>query len=388
MLNSFLGNYMKELVSAITQATANRLKAPILGSFILSWVTVNHSLVLTFLFSTSEQKIKLLNAESTFWTMEPSLFLSPPMMTMAYPVLATIIYTFGLPLVQHLVDSLKFNFVDSKRIQKKHETDKFKFESQVNVSKAQAESHVDYWREKLSRDLDKWDEQRSTFESDITNLRETRDSLQHQLNSSNSIQTNLSEEIEKLRQELHELKIEHTENEDRWNSRLNENFKENEALLTENEELLAEKDKVVKQLQESHLIQAQQKEHMKKLRAELAEGDDRIEGLTENETSTRKVMEKILLLNEDFIQFIESEKFLSKSHQDYHRVYQNTIAPSFREALQPLKDMVLRERSTLEKARIKAQLESEVSMSQKQVSVLKKNLKELEQQNERASLFD
>lgn len=372
---------MKELVSAITQATANRLKAPILGSFILSWVTVNHSLVLTFLFSTSEQKIKLLNAESIFWTIEPSLFLSPPMMTIAYPVLATIIYTFGLPLVQHLVDSLKFNFVDSKRIQKKHETDKFKFESQVNVSKAQAESHVDYWREKLSRDLDKWDEQRSAFESDITNLRETRDSLQHQLNSSNSIQTNLSEEIEKLRQELHELKIEHTENDDRWNSRLNENLKENEALLTE-------KDTVVKQLQESHLIQEQLKEHMKKLRAELAEGDDRIEGLMENETSTREAMEKILLLSEDFIQFVDNETFLSRAHKDYNEVYQKSIAPSFREALHPLKAITLQEKANLEKVRIKAQLESKVTMSKKQVEQLQNDLKALEEQNRQMALVD
>ncbi|MEZ9015045.1 hypothetical protein AB6D76_22465 [Vibrio splendidus] len=379
---------MKELVSAITQATANRLKAPILGSFILSWVTVNHSLVLTFLFSTSEQKIKLLNTESTFWTTEPSWLLSPPMMTIAYPVLATIIYTFGLPLVQHLVDSLKFNFVDSKRIQKKHETDKFKFESQVNVSKAHAESHVDYWREKLSRDLDKWDEQRSAFESDITNLRETRDSLQHQLNSSNSIQTNLSEEVEKLRQDIHELKTEHTESEGRWTNRFNESSNENEALLTENEALLTEKDTLVKQLQESVLIQEQQKERMEKLRVELVEGGERIEELTENEVSTRKLMEKILLLNEDFIQFIESEKFLSNSHQDYHKVYKNTIAPSFREAIQPLKNMLLQERTTLEKARIKAQLKSRVTMSEQQITSLRNKLTELEEQDERAVFFN
>lgn len=367
---------MKELVSAITQATANRLKAPILGSFILSWVTVNHSLVLTFLFSTSEQKVKLLNTESTFWTIEPSWFLSPPMMTIAYPVLATIIYTFGLPLVQHLVDSLKFNFVDSKRIQKKHETDKFKFESQVNVSKAQAESHVDYWREKLSRDLDKWDEQRSAFESDITNLRDTRDSLQHQLNSSNSIQTNLSKEVEKLRQDIHELKTEHTESEEHWNSRFKLQSGENAILL-------AEKEACVQDLQESLGFQ----EQVEELRAQLAEREDRIEGMKQGETSTREVMEKILLLSEDFIQFVDNEKFLSKSHKDYHAVYQRTVAPSFREALQPLKDIALQERTTLEQARIKAKLESQVTMSQKQVADLKRNLKELEEQNNQAPLW-
>lgn len=303
------------------------------------------------------------------------------MMTIAYPVLATIIYTFGLPLVQHLVDSLKFNFVDSKRIQKKHETDKFKFESQVNVSKAQAESHVDYWREKLSRDLDKWDEQRSAFESDITNLRETRDSLQHQLNSSNSIQTNLSEEIEKLRQDLHELKIEHTENEDRWNSRFNESSNENEALLTENEALLTEKDTLVKQLQESQSVQEQVKESITGLLAELTERNDQIEGMKVGETSTREAMEEILLLSEDFIQFIDNETFLSRSHKDYNDVYHESIAPSFREALQPLKAITLREKENLEQKRIKMQLESQVTITQKLVEEHKNNLRALEKQN-------
>lgn len=69
---------MKELVSALSQAAANRLKSPILGSFVLSWLVINHASILTFVFSTSEKKIELLNSDAIFWLYAATMFNSIP----------------------------------------------------------------------------------------------------------------------------------------------------------------------------------------------------------------------------------------------------------------------------------------------------------------------
>ncbi|EKB1966865.1 hypothetical protein ACN9RQ_002371 [Vibrio parahaemolyticus] len=362
---------MKELVAAITHTATNRLKAPVLGSFILSWIAVNHSSLLIFLLSTSEQKIKLLTTESTFWTTGSSWFLSPPMMHIAYPVLLTIIYTFGLPFVQYLVDSLKLNFIDKKRIRKKHETDKFEYESQIEVSRAQAKSNVDYQRNLLSRSLDKWEEQRTAYENDIANLRETRDSLQQQLNASNSSQMDLSEELENLRQSIYSLKSEYNENEMSWTERLKQQSDENKALHTDKENL-------EQQLEESRFLQEQEKE----LHSQLEGMDNQLQMMKSEVVSTRTVINNILLLSEDFINFIDSETILSQTHENDRATYLNVIAPPLKEALQPLKHIVQQEKSTLDKARRKSSIESQVMIYEKQMEELKKNLIDFEQKGE------
>lgn len=158
---------MKELVSALSQATANRLKSPILGSFALSWLVINHASILTFVFSTSEKKIELLNSESIYWSIEPSFWTCAPMMTIIYPAMASLLYTFGLPWVQYNIDIKKFRLVDAKRIKEKHRADRYTYLSQKRTSKAKAESNPEYWKDKLSRDLDKWDLDRSNLQSEL-----------------------------------------------------------------------------------------------------------------------------------------------------------------------------------------------------------------------------
>ena len=130
---------MKELVSALSQVTANRLKSPILGSFVLSWLVVNHASILTFIFSTSEKKIELLNANSVFWSIEPSFWSCAPMMTIIYPAIASLLYTFGLPWVQYKIDIKKFRLVDAKRIKEKHRADRYTYLSQKRTRTAKAE---------------------------------------------------------------------------------------------------------------------------------------------------------------------------------------------------------------------------------------------------------
>lgn len=185
---------MKELISAISQATANRLRSPILGSFVLSWLVVNSNAVLTFIFSDSTGKLNLLKAGGSFWTLQPTFTESPLMMNIIWPLLAALVYTFVVPFAQHLVDYYKFDLIDKKRIRAKHKSDAVTFRSQKVTSRAKALANPEYWTDKLNRDLDKWDKQRERYEADLDSLREERDSVVQQ---SKSFQT-LSETHEKV----------------------------------------------------------------------------------------------------------------------------------------------------------------------------------------------
>ncbi|MFS1881754.1 hypothetical protein [Vibrio splendidus] len=169
---------MKELVNAITQATANRLKSPIIGSFLLSWLVVNHNSVLTFIFSNSEQKLELLKQDTPFWTTTPTLLESPVFLLFLYPSVLALVYTFGLPYLQYKIDYHKFRKVDLTRLREKHRNQRAIYKSQKVTSKAQAESAPEYWKDKLTRDLNNWDQQREGLLSDIKGLRTDREALQ------------------------------------------------------------------------------------------------------------------------------------------------------------------------------------------------------------------
>ncbi|MEZ9872991.1 hypothetical protein [Vibrio sp. 10N.261.51.C6] len=199
---------MKELVSALSQATANRLKAPILGAFILAWLAWNHIYVIEFFFSESKDKITFVKS------LEFHL-----LSDLVIPAVIAVLYTFGLPWLQHQVDKLKYSFIDDKRIRAKHSRDKSKYESLGGTARAQAECSLEYQKEKLGRDLDLWAEQRNILKGKITTLNDeiahqtqlrqdaeiATSNLQSQLDFSNETQQSQGEELKSLKAELEDL---------------------------------------------------------------------------------------------------------------------------------------------------------------------------------------
>jgi chromosome segregation ATPase len=99
-------------------------------------------------------------------------------MLLLYPSLLALLYTFGLPYLQYKVDYYKFRNVDLARLREKHRSQRTIYKSQKVTSKAQAESAPEYWKDKLTRDLNNWDQQREGLLSDIKGLRADRDALQ------------------------------------------------------------------------------------------------------------------------------------------------------------------------------------------------------------------
>lgn len=175
---------MRELVNAITQASINRLRAPFLGSFILAWLAVNHVFVVEFLFSSSEDKIVLAKSNSLDFLRDAF-----------YPLGLALVYTYGLPFIQHLIDGSKHRWIDRKRIADHHGRRADEYRLQMQASEYQAKSSLSYQQDRLNRDLDKWDQQKREFETRIENLSIQLDSGTEKLGT-------IARELEKSNEEL------------------------------------------------------------------------------------------------------------------------------------------------------------------------------------------
>lgn len=365
---------MKELVSALSQATANRLKSPILGSFVLSWLVINHASILTFVFSTSEKKIELLNSDSAFWSIEPSFWSCTPMMAIIYPAIASLLYTFGLPWVQYKIDIKKFRLVDAKRIKEKHRADRYTYLSQKRTSKAKAESNPEYWKDKLSRDLDKWDLDRSNLQSELDLTRETRDSLQQQVNSSNSIQTNLSEEIERIRKQHHDDKQSFMQSESSFSGQMNEAYGTIEDLQQEISDL---KEKVSHSESLKHQISSMEKS-VAKYRSLLEETNERF---IESQSSVGNMLLVFDNLNDSLR---SAELFQAPRSVNSNTAVEQAIVAKVKDmidsALEPVKEIVEAEREPIAKAKRKHELALEHEKTQKQLAHVQKSLESLEKE--------
>ncbi|MCG9790701.1 hypothetical protein L1D61_26585 [Vibrio mediterranei] len=193
---------MKELVNALTQASANRLKSPILGSFILAWIAVNHAFFIEFLFSPSAEKILLVNNHE--FDVRTDLLL---------PVFLSLVYTFGLPFLQGQIDKLRHKYIDGKRMQEHQERRADDFRAQMKANEFQAKSSTDYQTEKLKRDLDHWDTQKEEYKSRIDNLNTQIESSTEQLDSVKNELEVTKAELQTTAETLKDQIIKNSENE-------------------------------------------------------------------------------------------------------------------------------------------------------------------------------
>ncbi|WP_026973198.1 hypothetical protein [Aliagarivorans marinus] len=215
---------MKELVSAITQAAANRLRSPFLGSFILAWLAINHVFVIEFIFSDSATKITLVKNSGFAWTTD-----------VICPLAAALLYTFALPFVQHYIDVAKHKFIDEKRTSANHDRLESKFKSLSKASEQQARASVDYWREKLNRDLDRWGEER-------TKLQEQLASHEASVNNNNKTISTQKSTIAQLEQELTSARASLEDSKDLMDKLTNEKDRAESDALEESQLRQADKD--------------------------------------------------------------------------------------------------------------------------------------------------
>ncbi|CAK1702917.1 conserved hypothetical protein [Vibrio crassostreae] len=135
---------------AVEDAVAERLKTPIIATFIFSWILVNHSFVLEFMFETLENKVLLAKGLSFGWLSD-----------LVLPAIFSLVYVLAIPALQLGLDLLVVKLLGKKRGEYERQQQR---DSIVN-SKA--------FQEKLAeKDLWEWVGQKKDLESRLSKTEE------------------------------------------------------------------------------------------------------------------------------------------------------------------------------------------------------------------------
>lgn len=139
----------KEFFKPVAEAITHRMKSPLVGTFIISWVLINHSFLLEFVFTSLDSKVML--AKESRFSLTTDLI---------YPFGLTLLYLVVVPAVQLGVDWLVLNTLGDSR--KKHDS---------LVSRNAVVSTQEYQQRLMNEQLTKWDTDRTDLLSQIDNLK-------------------------------------------------------------------------------------------------------------------------------------------------------------------------------------------------------------------------
>lgn len=131
-----------------SDAVAERLKTPLIATFIFSWLIVNHSFALEFMFESLENKVAI--AKAMNWDWQYSLI---------YPSLVTFAYVLIVPALQLGLDWIVLNTLGEWR--KKHDS---------LDSRNKAESSQAHQAKLLEKDLVKWEQEREELKREVQGL--------------------------------------------------------------------------------------------------------------------------------------------------------------------------------------------------------------------------
>lgn len=152
----------KVVGKAISDTVVERLKTPLIATFIFSWLVVNHSVVLQFTFETLPNKVELAKSLQVGWWY--GLFL---------PAIVSLAYILLIPALQLGLDWLVLNTLGESR--KNHD---------IKVAKNAALSTQSYQSKLLDRGMDNWEKEKAELNSQIEELEKQMGELVGQLQDS------------------------------------------------------------------------------------------------------------------------------------------------------------------------------------------------------------
>lgn len=128
---------MNEFFSNLYQEASNRFKSPIIGTFVLCWLAYNYVWVAELVLA-KDNAARLIHIKTSSISLESGITM---------PLIMVLAYTFLIPLVQWLLDTLKFNLIDHPRLKTHHGNEAKKYRSQATVSRWKNIASDEYWQE-------------------------------------------------------------------------------------------------------------------------------------------------------------------------------------------------------------------------------------------------
>ncbi|RPF10734.1 hypothetical protein EDB14_1826 [Vibrio crassostreae] len=144
---------------AVEDAVAERLKTPIIATFIFSWILVNHSFVLEFMFESLENKVLL--AKGLSFDLNTDVI---------FPIGVSLFYLLVVPALQLSLEQLVLHTLGEKR----RDHDSKVSRNAVTSSKAYQQTLVD-------KELEEWAEQKKELKRKLVEIR----AEEHRINEGN-----------------------------------------------------------------------------------------------------------------------------------------------------------------------------------------------------------
>lgn len=164
-----------EILKPVGDALALRLKTPLVGTFILSWVLINHSFALEFLFTSLDSKVAMAKASQFDLCTD-----------LIYPFGLTLLYLLAIPAVQLLLDNAVLKTLGEYR--KRHDS---------RVARNAVESTQEHQIKLRDSKLDNWGEEKLDLNKEIDKLekemRELVSQLQQVEQNNTDLETNKKE---------------------------------------------------------------------------------------------------------------------------------------------------------------------------------------------------
>lgn len=152
----------KAVGKAISDTVVERIKTPLIATFIFSWIVVNHSVVLQFTFETLPNKVDLAkNLQIDWW------------FGLGLPALVSLGYITLIPALQLGLDWLVLKTLGESR--KNHD---------IKVARNAALSTQSYQSKLLDRGMDNWEKERADLHHQIAELEQEMGELAEQLQDS------------------------------------------------------------------------------------------------------------------------------------------------------------------------------------------------------------
>ncbi|MEZ9110904.1 MULTISPECIES: hypothetical protein [Vibrio] len=173
----------KAVVKAISDTVVERLKTPLIATFIFSWLVVNHSDVLQFTFETLPNKVELAKSLQVGWWY--GLFL---------PAIVSLGYILLIPALQLGLDWLVLNTLGESR--KKHD---------VKDARNKLESTQEHQIKLRDKELESWEQERKELNDEVEKVHNGMAKVLAQLHSAQVMNESLESarlEIDSDRQKL------------------------------------------------------------------------------------------------------------------------------------------------------------------------------------------
>ncbi|MEZ8326048.1 hypothetical protein BCS84_18200 [Vibrio cyclitrophicus] len=154
----------KEIIKPVSDALAQRMKTPIVGAFVLSWILVNHAFILEFMFTSLDAKVEMAKTSEL-----------EVLSDFVYPILFTLLYLTVIPAIQLLLDWGVLNTLGESR--KNHD---------VKVARNAAVSTQDYQSKLLDKNMAEWEQEKADLLNQIDEQENKMGELVGQLQDSDN----------------------------------------------------------------------------------------------------------------------------------------------------------------------------------------------------------